>query len=452
MKKGVIVIISIAFLLVPGIVYPQSEQAGSKALPPVSQQLVPEGTFALKLAPALKLGAPESEIQAVDTLAKVGIAPKNGWIADYPVTPDIIGELEDSVIFAADSKRLPIEKEEALKAFQDVAAEFNLAVSPGDSGTYAEGRPQISPEVINNYYYEEGPPVVTYYPPAWDYYYLYSWVPYPFWWSGFYFGGFFVLHDFHRTVVVGHRKCLVSNHFFDHKTKGIHRVDPARRGTGEAFRAREGSRHRGFNTPEGKRGAESIFERSRERTATMRTGRESNAGTLGRPNTGDRSEQQRFTNRGNNTQSFDRRNDRSVRQPDNLERRNEMNSRVTSPREGRFSGDSSVTGERSFTSPSAGNRSFRSTESSGRSFGTSGKSFSAPSRGSGSACVNCHGGNSSFRGGGGGSSRSFSGMSFSRGGGPSGGGGGSSRSFSGGSSSRGGGGFSGGRGGGGRGR
>ena len=73
MNKGIISVISIAFLLLPGIVYPQSEQTGPNIPPPVSQQLVPEGSFALKLAPALQLGTPESEIQAVDTLASVGI-------------------------------------------------------------------------------------------------------------------------------------------------------------------------------------------------------------------------------------------------------------------------------------------------------------------------------------------------------------------------------------------
>src|SRR4030042_219073 len=142
MNKGIVSVISIAFLLLPGIVYPQSEQTGPNIPPPVSQELVPEGSFALKLAPALQLGTPESEIQAVDTLASVGITPKNGWIADYPVTPDIIGELQDAVVAAADSKKLPMEKEEAFKAFQDVAAEFNLGVLPGDSGTYAESQPQ----------------------------------------------------------------------------------------------------------------------------------------------------------------------------------------------------------------------------------------------------------------------------------------------------------------------
>ena len=420
MNKGIISLISIAFLLLPGIVYPQSEQTGPNIPPPVSQQLVPEGSFALKLAPALQLGTPESEIQAVDTLASVGITPKNGWIADYPVTPDIIGELQDAVVAATDSKKLPMEKEEALKALQEVAAEFDLAVSPGDSDTYAESQPQITPAVIDNYYHEEGPPVVTYYPPPWDYYYLYAWVPYPFWWSGFHFHGFFVLHDFHRTVVVGHRRCVVSNHFFDHTTKRGFTIDPARRRTGEAFTTRDASRNRGFNTPEAKKGAESIFQRSHERAARMTTGKGFDGGNFGRPNTRGRSEEQSFTNKGNNNHTFDRRSDRSISpasQPNSFERRDEMDSRVSSPREGRSFRSSSVTSGRSSNQPSAETRSFRSSEGLGRSFTAPSRSFSAPSRGSSSTCANCHGGNSSFGRGGGGSSSGSSGGSFSRGGG-----------------------------------
>jgi hypothetical protein len=420
MKKIFIAVISIAFLLVPVVVYGQSEQTGPNLSPPVSQQLVPEGEFALKLVPALKLGTPDSETQAEDMLTSVGILPKNGWIADYPVTPDIIGELQDAVAAAADSKKLPMGKEEALKVVQDVAGQFGLAVMPGDSGTYAESQPQPSSTVVNNYYYEEGPPVVTYYSPPPDYYYLYSWVPYPFWWSGFFFRGFFVLHDFHRVVVVGHRRCVVSNHFFDHKTKRVFTIDPARRRTGEALRTRDISRKRGFNTPEARKAAESIFQRSRERTAITKAGQGFGDGHFARPRTGGRSEEQRFTNRGNNTQTFERRSDHSVRrQPNNFERRNETNSRASSPREGR-----------SFSGPGV---------TSGRSFSAPGRSFSGSSRGSSSVCASCHGGNSSFgHGGGGSSSRGFSG-------------GRSSGGFSGGRSSGGfsGGGSSGGRGGGG---
>ena len=188
MKKVFITMVAMALLLLPLTVYAQSDQ-NSTGAPPVSQALVPEGDFALKLVTALGLGTPGSEAQAEDMLTSVGIAPRNGWIADYPVTPDIIGELQNAVAAAADSKKLPMEKGEALNAFKNLIGEFGLGVLPGSSGKYAESQLEPNPTVINNYYYEEGPPVVTYYPPPWDYYYLYAWVPYPFWYSRFFFPG-----------------------------------------------------------------------------------------------------------------------------------------------------------------------------------------------------------------------------------------------------------------------
>jgi hypothetical protein len=62
--------------------------------PPVGQALQREGNFAVKLVSALALGNTEDEVEAESRLAEAGIAPRNGWIADYPVTPDIIGRSE----------------------------------------------------------------------------------------------------------------------------------------------------------------------------------------------------------------------------------------------------------------------------------------------------------------------------------------------------------------------
>ncbi len=408
MKKVLLTMISIVFLLVPAMAYTQSEQLASNT-PPVSQPLVPESDFALKLAMGLKLGTPTSEAQAEDMLSSVGIAPRNGWIADHPVTPDIIGELQSAVVAAADAQKLSMGKEEALKAFQDVTAEFGLAVVPGSPGQYAEAQPQsyANPTAINNYYYEEGPPVITYYPPPWDYYYLYAWVPYPFWWGGFYFPGFFCLNDFHRVVFVGHRRCVVSNHFFDHKTKRVSTIDPVRRGTREAFRTADISRNRGFNSTEAKRGAASIFERSSGRGSSL----DDRTATMG-------------NSAGKNHSSVGKQNGTSLQ--------------GSAAREGRSSNSPSVTSGRSFGQSSTGSRSLRSSESFGRTSNAPNKSLSgSSSRGGSFSCTNCHGGSSSFgRSGGGSSSRSFSGGGFSGG-----------RSFGG--FSGGGVGFSGGRGGGG---
>ncbi len=270
MKKFLAIVASLGLMIIPFLTYAQTEQtrpvaaqpeqAVTKA-PPVSQQLIPEGDFALKLATALKLGTPTAEAQAEDMLTTVGVVPKNGWIADYPMTPIIIGQVRNALIAAAALNKLPMGKDEALQAFENLTSEFGLAIAPGQ---YAETPPPTSseyipPPIINNYYYEEGPPIVTYYPPPWDYYYLYAWVPYPFWCSGFFFPGFFILHDFHTH----HRHHLISSHFIDPRTHVSLRVDPTTRTTGTAARrAAEGTRFHGSASPEARKGAASIFNRS----------------------------------------------------------------------------------------------------------------------------------------------------------------------------------------------
>jgi len=78
----------------------------------------------MKLAEALKIGEVKSEAEAESKLASVGIAPKNGWIADYPVTPDMIGELQNAIGEAANSNKIAMNKDEALKAFQGLNADI----------------------------------------------------------------------------------------------------------------------------------------------------------------------------------------------------------------------------------------------------------------------------------------------------------------------------------------
>ncbi|MEJ2233631.1 MAG: hypothetical protein P8X67_06870, partial [Syntrophobacterales bacterium] len=169
--------------------YPQAMQTTTTP-PPVASTLVREGDFATRLVSALEIGTAENEIEAETLLASIGIAPKNGWISDYPITPDILGELQGAVTAAANSKRLSMGKDEALEVLDSVSADLGLYVLSYTSGEYADTPAPASaqytePTVINNYYYREGPPVVTYYAPPPDYLYLYAWVPYPFWYSRF---------------------------------------------------------------------------------------------------------------------------------------------------------------------------------------------------------------------------------------------------------------------------
>ncbi len=282
MKNLVAIATTLGLMAIPFVADAESGQAGSVAVQPaqaavkvpsISQPLVPEGDFALKLAAALKLGTPTTEPQAEDMLAAVGVAPKNGWIADYPMTPIVIGQVRNAVVAAAASKKLPVGEEEALQAFEGLADEFGLAFAPGPDQD-AEGQPPPDGEyvpsaVVDEYYYNEGPPVITYYPPPWDYDYLYGWVPYPFWWSGFYFPGFFILNDFHVHHHHHHGDHLISNHYTHPNTQASLRVDPTTRTAGTAA-TRAGSRT--FASRGARMGANSIFNRSVNGTAWSRPG------------------------------------------------------------------------------------------------------------------------------------------------------------------------------------
>ncbi|MCX5907783.1 MAG: DUF4124 domain-containing protein, partial [Deltaproteobacteria bacterium] len=99
--------------------------------PPVAQPLVPEGILAVELVNVLKVGQAQNEAEAEGMLSAIGIEPKNGWIADYPVTPDIIGEIEKSVAAAADAKRLAMGKDQAQRAVKDLEASLGLWITPG---------------------------------------------------------------------------------------------------------------------------------------------------------------------------------------------------------------------------------------------------------------------------------------------------------------------------------
>jgi hypothetical protein len=138
--------------------------------PSIGQSLVREGSFAMKLAEALKIGPVENEAEAESMLASVGIVPRNGWIADYPLTPTIIGELQNAIGEAADSGKIAMSKDEATEAFQDLIWDIERQ--------YARVEPppgrQFYPE---RYYY----PGFYYSPYSYPYYY-----PYPYYYGGYY--------------------------------------------------------------------------------------------------------------------------------------------------------------------------------------------------------------------------------------------------------------------------
>ena len=366
-------------LLMPMATFAETEQ-GAAGKVPISQPLVREGTLAVNLADALKLGTTSDEAQAENMLVTVGVAPRNGWISDYPVTPDIAGELRNSISDAADGKQLTMDRDEALKAFDGVMVAYDLSMRPSDPEQVEGNAPSYTPDttVINNYYYDEGPPVVTYYAPPPDYYYLYSWVPYPFWWWNSWFPGFFVLADFtfvidghghhrhhdgfHHDGFRGHNE-FVSNHFRDPGTGRMSRIDPAHRANGGTFADRGGA---GWSSPSARNGAQAIFNRSQNVATAGRSG-------IVRP-------------AGNGTVSGQSLKNRTMSSPYGARGTISRSSAPT----GRTSGSPSVTrgtsvpysGDRMVNSPSVGRRTFSPPSGGGRTFtapSAVGRSFSQPS-------------------------------------------------------------------------
>jgi len=223
--------VGLSLFLTPVTLHAQPGQANP---PPVAPPLVREGDLAIRLESVLGVGNSGDEVEAETTLGNLGITPRNGWIADYPATPDIIAELQKSLGNVAKSGKLPVNKEEALKNFNNLSAEINLPITPS-TGDQAQIQPP-SPDstVINDYYNDQGPPVVTYYAPPPDYFDLYVWVPCSFFYSGFWFPGYYILHDFHRVVVVRGTPVFVSNHFRADAQR-VFRIDPVARFNGMAY-------------------------------------------------------------------------------------------------------------------------------------------------------------------------------------------------------------------------
>jgi len=245
--------VGFSLLLVPAIIQAAYQQTPQGA-PPIAQSLIREGSLAVALSGALNLGTAKSEAEAESWLMEKDISPKNGWIADYPVTPDILGELDTTLGDAADAGKIALNRVEALQRLDGIVKGLGVSVTAAGNDATVLPAPEdaniVPPSDLYDYYSEEGPPVVTYYAPPPDYYYLYSWVPYPFWCSGFWFGGFFVLNDFDRAVFFDHDhgrfhngREFVSNHFRNGVNNHFGRVDAVTRSGARSFTGMRASAH-----------------------------------------------------------------------------------------------------------------------------------------------------------------------------------------------------------------
>lgn len=314
MKQWLSILLAASLLLYPFAAFAAdygSQPSQTQQVPPVAQPLVREGDFAIKLAAELDLGNPADEAIAEDMLTKAGIVPANGWLSDYPVTPEIIGQLQSSIAKAAAEGRLPMNADEATRGLYSLTAQMNLPTPAGPSASAPEGQQpstvQSNPTVINNYYNDQGPPIITYYPPPYYDAYLYDWVPFPVFWFGFWFSGFFICHSFTTVVVTRFgdfddrgRRGIVTNRIIDPVTRRVAIVDPVTRTStgvvrpvtmlrteqGRSFRnvsemrtvyggasravMNSASRTTGFRTPEARTSAGIIYSRSLEKMRVSR--------------------------------------------------------------------------------------------------------------------------------------------------------------------------------------
>jgi hypothetical protein len=250
MKRVLVIVLVAAGLVLAPYAGSVNAQGSTSGRPPVGQPLVSEGEFAVELATALHLTSTHDEAAAENSLAAINIAPRNGWISDYPMTPDIIAEVRESAARSASSRSLSLSEADAARAVDSVSIAMHLPIKVAgkkradDSGSGsgseyqsspASPPPEVSeyetPDNVEQYYDENGPPIVSYYPPPWEYDYLYAWVPWPFWWDEFEFGGFFILNDFNRH----HHNHWFSNHV-THADGTVSRVNAVTRAAGTGTR------------------------------------------------------------------------------------------------------------------------------------------------------------------------------------------------------------------------
>ncbi len=233
LRRSFLIFLAASLILMP-LAHVVNAKASSTNRPPIEQPLISEGEFAVKLAKAFNLRASRDEAAAENALSSMNIAPRNGWISDYPITPDILVEIRDSAARSASAGSLNMSESDATRAVNRVGIAMNLPIkTAGDnyssesasssnfsseysssnynsdytsdfSSGYESGSasPEVygneEPSAVDEYYDDNGPPIVTYYPPPWDYAYMYDWVPGPFWWGGYGFGGYYMLGDFDR--------------------------------------------------------------------------------------------------------------------------------------------------------------------------------------------------------------------------------------------------------------
>ena len=127
MKRILVIFLGVSLALAPFTASVNAQSATSQR-PPVEQPLVREGDFAIELATALNLTKSHDEAAAESSLAAINIAPRNGWISDYPMTPDIISEVRESAARSASAGSLNMSESDAGSTVDRISIAMNLPV------------------------------------------------------------------------------------------------------------------------------------------------------------------------------------------------------------------------------------------------------------------------------------------------------------------------------------
>jgi hypothetical protein len=251
--------------------------AGYPVTPPIIEE-IEKGLISAAEAGKLRMGKDEAQKAFQSLKIKLGLNVTAGANAQPAAQqPAPRGGAGNTVIYKYTDKEgvihftdryetIPKEYRAGIEMIQGPVRP-QVSAGPADEITPPPGNndiPNPGPEVINNYYYDYGPPVVTYYPPPEPYGYLYAWVPYPFWWSGFYCPGFFILHDFHRHVFFHKKPFVVTNHVVGRN--GMHIVDPGSRSLRGSTGPNRVTSQRAFHSPGVQSSARTIVGLTQKRT------------------------------------------------------------------------------------------------------------------------------------------------------------------------------------------
>jgi hypothetical protein len=190
---------SVSSITPPETLSSEPSSAPPEGIQQVSSRVVTEGEFAVQLATELGLSKTTDPKEAAELLTRVRIAPPLGrWELDESVTPDLTVRLRALTVAATDEGWLSLTPEEALLAFDTAAALAGVAIPTAPPSEDLE--PPYQEAVLP-------PPLVYLYPPPTTLFSYYSWVPVTggFWWYNTWFGGYFVLTNFHPHPFHHHR-------------------------------------------------------------------------------------------------------------------------------------------------------------------------------------------------------------------------------------------------------